>query len=114
MINKIYISDFEKENILNQHKRINESTGTLSLGGFVLNDLSVGISGCLVSLIKDNKIVITQNTIADGSFKFENLDEYDIVIKDTNLCIRRGYKFIQKYMMQPEVLKKEGFAPVKY
>jgi hypothetical protein len=86
MINKIYISDFEKENILNQHKRINESTGTLSLGGFVLNDLSVGISGCLVSLIKDNKIVITQNTIADGSFKFENLDEglYQIGVNPLN------------------------------
>ena len=38
MINKIYISEFEKENILNQHKRINESTGSLSLGGFVVND----------------------------------------------------------------------------
>jgi len=80
MINKIYISDFEKENILNQHKRINESTGTLSLGGFVLNDLGVGISGCLVSLIKDNKYATTtsinpQTTLVDGSFKFENLNE---------------------------------------
>jgi hypothetical protein len=86
MINKIYISDFEKENILNQHKRVNESTGTLSLGGFVLNDLYVGISGCLVSLIKDNKIVITQNTIADGSFKFENLDagNYEIGVDPFN------------------------------
>ena len=86
MINKIYISDFEKENILNQHKRINESTGTLSLGGFVLNDLSVGVSGCSVSLIKDNKIVITQNTIADGSFKFENLDagNYEIGVDPFN------------------------------
>jgi hypothetical protein len=86
MINKIYISDFEKENILNQHKRINEAIGTLSLGGFVLNDLGVGISGCLVSLIKDNKIVITQNTIADGSFKFENLDagNYEIGVDPFN------------------------------
>jgi len=80
MINKIYISDFEKENILNQHKRINESTGTLSLGGFVLNDLGVGISGCSVSLIKDNKYATTtsinpQITLVDGSFKFENLNE---------------------------------------
>jgi len=86
MINKIYISDFEKENILNQHKRINEATGTLSLGGFVVNDLSVGVSGCLVSLIKDNKIVVTQNTIADGSFKFENLDagNYEIGVDPLN------------------------------
>jgi len=86
MINKIYISDFEKENILNQHKRINEATGTLSLGGFVVNDLSVGVSGCLVSLIKDNKIVVTQNTIADGSFKFENLDagNYEIGVDPFN------------------------------
>jgi len=80
MINKIYISDFEKENILNQHKRINESTGTLSLGGFVLNGLGVGISGCSVSLIKDNKYATTtsinpQITLVDGSFKFENLNE---------------------------------------
>ena len=86
MINKIYISEFEKENILNQHKRINESTGSLSLGGFVLNDLGVGVPGCSVSLIKDKKIVITQNTIADGSFKFENLDEgkYEISVNPFN------------------------------
>ena len=91
MINKIYISEFEKENILNQHKRINESTGSLSLGGRVVNDLDVGVSGCSVSLIKDSlikdkKIVITQNTIADGSFKFENLDEgkYEISVNPFN------------------------------
>ena len=86
MINKIYISDFEKENILNQHKRINEAIGSLSLGGFVVNDLDVGVPGCSVSLIKDKKIVITQNTIADGSFKFENLDEgkYEISVNPFN------------------------------
>lgn len=91
MINKIYISDFEKENILNQHKRINEAIGSLSLGGFVLNDLGVGISGCSVSLIKDSKYAITtsinpQNTLDDGSFKFENLDEgrYEIGVDPDN------------------------------
>ena len=90
MINKIYISEFEKENILNQHKRINEAIGSLSLGGFVLNDLGVGISGCSVSLIKDNKYVKTtnspQDTLVDGSFKFENLDEgtYEIGVDPYN------------------------------
>jgi hypothetical protein len=90
MINKIYISEFEKENILNQHKRINEAIGSLSLGGFVVNDLDVGVSGCSVSLIKDNKYVKTtnspQNTLVDGSFKFENLDEgtYEIGVDPFN------------------------------
>ena len=90
MINKIYISEFEKENILNQHKRINESTGSLSLGGRVVNDLDVGVSGCSVSLIKDNKYVKTtnspQDTLVDGSFKFENLDEgtYEIGVDPYN------------------------------
>ena len=91
MINKIYISEFEKENILNQHKRINESTGSLSLGGRVVNDLDVGVSGCSVSLIKDSKYATTtsinpQNTLADGSFKFENLDEgkYEIGVDPDN------------------------------
>ena len=91
MINKIYISEFEKENILNQHKRINESTGSLSLGGRVVNDLDVGVSGCSVSLIKDGKYATTtsinpQNTLVDGSFKFENLDEgkYEIGVDPDN------------------------------
>jgi len=105
MINKIYISDFEKENILNQHKRINEAIGTLSLGGFVLNDSGVGISGCSVSLIKDNKIVITQNTIADGSFKFENLDagNYEIGVDPFNSDYSKPNKADNKVVLNGSI-----------
>lgn len=84
MIKKVYITEFEKENILKLHKKINEETG-LSIGGVVLVlNKNYAVPNIKVTLIKGKEIKGQIDTKEDGSFKFEGLDSGNYIIKVEN------------------------------
>jgi hypothetical protein len=109
MIKKVYISESEKEKILNLHKILKEETG-LSIGGKVL-DITTNepVFDATVTLTLSNVTKGLSKTDADGNFKFDGLSSGEYVISGSAktqgyLTMSDSVNLVDKDILDVEIL----------